>query len=285
LHDSDNDGVGDTTDLCPNDPAGAHPDPQRAGCPEADADTDGVFDRDDQCVTTPAGAHPDPERPGCPDADSDNDGVLDHDDQCRTVHSGPHPDASRPGCPLPDRDHDSVPDNTDHCPDQPGAPHPDPNRNGCPGLVRVEGGQVRILQQVFFATNSDRILPRSFPVLQAVADALRASPDIRRVAIEGHTDNQGDDARNLQLSDRRATSVMTWLTQHGIDAARLEAHGYGETRPLASNDTRPGRAQNRRVEFHIVDPAPASSAPPASAPSAAPASASPARSSSAVPLE
>jgi outer membrane protein OmpA-like peptidoglycan-associated protein len=270
LQDADHDGVGNATDLCPNVPAGEHADPQRAGCPAPDTDNDGVFDHEDQCVTTPAGAHPDPERAGCPDADTDNDGVLDHDDQCRTEHSGPHPDASRPGCPLPDRDHDSVPDATDHCPDQPGAPHPDANRNGCPGLVRVEGGQVRILQQVFFATNSDRILPRSYPVLQAVADALHASPDIRRVAIEGHTDNQGDDTRNLQLSDRRANSVMAWLTHHSIDPSRLEAHGYGETRPLASNDTRAGRAQNRRVEFHIVDPAPASAAP-ATAPSASPA--------------
>ncbi len=277
MRDADSDGVYDADDLCPSVPRGEHPDPERAGCPAPDSDGDGVFDHEDQCVTTPAGAHPDPERAGCPDGDVDNDQVLDHDDQCRTVHAGVHPDAARPGCPLPDRDNDSVPDPTDHCPDQPGAPSPDPVRNGCPGLVRVEGGQVRILQQVFFATNRETILPRSFPLLQAVADALTASPDIRRVEVEGHTDSVGNDAHNLDLSQRRANSVMAWLTQHGIVATRLEARGYGETHPIATNATGAGRAQNRRVEFHIVDPAPASAAPASAAPvSAAPASAAPA---------
>jgi outer membrane protein OmpA-like peptidoglycan-associated protein len=296
--DTDRDGVLDRDDLCVNEPAGAHPDPQRRGCPQPDTDADGVFDRDDQCVTTPAGAHPDPDRRGCPDADTDNDTVLDHDDQCRTEHAGIHPDPARPGCPLPDRDHDTVPDASDHCPDQFGAPSPDPNRNGCPGLVRVEEGRIRILTPVFFATNRDRILPRSFPVLNAVVDALRATPEMRRLAVEGHTDDVGDDARNLDLSQRRAASVMQYLVQHGVEATRLEAHGYGETRPVLPNTSRANRAANRRVEFRIVDPpqaAPASandgvvvpatapaaasttSATPPSTTSAAPASAAPAQ--------
>jgi outer membrane protein OmpA-like peptidoglycan-associated protein len=258
--DSDGDGVFDGDDLCIHVPAGPHPDPARPGCPLNDADNDGVFDNEDQCPTTPRGPHPDPDRPGCPDSDDDNDGVLNHADQCRTVHHGAHPDRARPGCPLPDRDRDSVPDAMDHCPDEPGAPHPDPIRNGCPGLVRVEGSQIRILQQLFFATNRDRILPRSYPLLQAVAHALEASPMIVRVAIEGHTDDVGDDARNLDLSQRRANSVMQWLISHGIDASRLEAHGYGETRPMlpvtASTPRRErsaARAQNRRVDFRIVE--------------------------------
>lgn len=254
--DSDRDGVLDPMDLCLNEPAGQHPDPERPGCPLRDSDNDGVFDHQDQCPTTPRGEHPDPERPGCPDGDDDNDTVLNHSDQCRTEPQGPSPDPARPGCPAPDRDGDTIPDPVDHCPDQPGAPHPDPNRHGCPGLVRVEPTQIRILQQVFFATNRDRILPRSYPVLQAVADALQAMPQIRRVSIEGHTDNVGNDQRNLDLSQRRAQSVMRWLIEHGIDPSRLEAHGYGETRPIQSNDTPAGRAANRRVEFRILDPAP-----------------------------
>jgi outer membrane protein OmpA-like peptidoglycan-associated protein len=131
--------------------------------------------------------------------------------------------------------------------------------------VRIENGQIRILNPVFFATNRDRILPRSFPVLDAVADALRVTPDIHRIAIEGHTDSVGNDARNLNLSERRAASVMAYLTQHGIEASRMEAHGYGETRPIQTNATPAGRAANRRVQFQIVDPAqtPAPSASPA----------------------
>ena len=259
--DTDRDGVIDPDDLCVNEPAGAHPDPARRGCPLADTDSDGVFDNADQCVTTPQGPHPDPSRAGCPDGDDDNDTVLNHVDQCPTTHQGVHPDPARPGCPQPDRDNDAIPDASDHCPDQPGAPSPDPKRNGCPGLVRIEGGQIRILNPVFFATNRDRILPRSFPVLDAVADALRVTPEIHRIAVEGHTDSVGNDARNLDLSERRAVSVVRYLTAHGIEAARLESHGYGETRPMQPNTTPAGRAANRRVQFQIVDPAQAPPAP------------------------
>jgi outer membrane protein OmpA-like peptidoglycan-associated protein len=260
--DTDHDGVLDPQDLCPTTPAGEHPDPARRGCPIGDADGDGVLDPQDQCVNEPAGEHPDPERAGCPDGDDDHDGVLNHADQCRTEPAGAHPDPARAGCPLRDRDGDTVLDDVDHCPDQPGAPNPDPNLNGCPGLVTISAGQIHISQQVFFNNNSDVILPRSFPVLQAVADALRASPQIHRVSVQGHTDDVGNDAANLTLSQRRSESVVHWLTEHQIEANRLEAHGFGETRPMTPltptmtpQARNAARAQNRRVEFVITDPA------------------------------
>jgi outer membrane protein OmpA-like peptidoglycan-associated protein len=207
-------------------------------------------------VTTPAGEHPDPERAGCPDGDDDTDLVLNHADACRTVPMGLHPDPARLGCPLADRDNDSVPDTVDHCPDRAGAPDPNPRRNGCPGLVLVEAGQVRILRPVLFATNRDRILRPSFRVLTAVVDALRAQPEIQRIGIEGHTDNVGSDDANMILSQHRAQAVATWLTQHGIEASRVDAHGYGASRPIVPNGTASGRAANRRVEFHILNPQP-----------------------------
>jgi outer membrane protein OmpA-like peptidoglycan-associated protein len=260
LGDRDRDGVLDQEDHCVDVPQGEHPNPERRGCPLADTDSDGVFDNEDQCVNEPQGEHPDPARRGCPDGDADSDGVLNGQDQCRDVPAGAHPDPARAGCPLPDRDGDTIVDPLDHCPDQPGAPHPDPNRNGCPGLVRVSGCQIQINSPVFFATNRDQILPRSFPVLQAVGDALRATPDIRRVSIEGHTDDVGDDARNMDLSNRRAASVQRWMVEHQVEAGRLEFHGFGETRPLRAvtglrgRAQRDARSQNRRVDFRIVDP-------------------------------
>ncbi len=261
--DTDHDGVLDPVDQCVTEPAGDHPDPARRGCPLRDTDHDTVLDPDDRCPTTPRGDHPDPERPGCPDGDDDNDTVLNHDDLCPQQHQTAMPDPARRGCPSPDRDHDGVPDATDHCPDQPGAPHPDPIRNGCPGLVRLDGNQIRIMTPVFFATNRDRILPRSIPVLTAVADVLRARPDIRRVSVEGHTDDVGVDQANMELSQRRADSVVRFLTEHTIAADRLEAHGFGETRALRSIDglrrraLTAARAENRRVEFRIIEtPAP-----------------------------
>jgi outer membrane protein OmpA-like peptidoglycan-associated protein len=141
----------------------------------------------------------------------------------------------------------------------------------------VDNGVIHINRPVFFATNRDTILPRSRQVLQAVADALGALPEIHRVSIEGHTDDVGDDAANLDLSQRRANSVMAWLVAHHVDAARLEAHGFGETRPLVPGHTTTDRSQNRRVEFHITDPAPqaASGPEPTEAPAPAPAPTTP----------
>ncbi|MBI5513076.1 MAG: OmpA family protein [Deltaproteobacteria bacterium] len=265
--DADGDGVYDDEDQCVQVPAGPTPDPARRGCPRPDADGDGVYDDEDQCVQVPAGPTPDAARRGCPDGDDDNDGVRNGLDQCRAVSSGLYPDPARLGCPLPDRDRDSVPEPPDACPDQPGAPSTDPQRNGCPGLVLVQAGLIRINQPVYFATAMDTILPTSDPVLTAVGEAMRAMPGIRRVAIEGHTDDVNDDAANLDLSNRRAASVLRWLTEHGIEATRLEAHGFGETRPvrqiagLRRRALREARALNRRVEFRIVDPAIAAPTP------------------------
>ena len=94
------------------------------------------------------------------------------------------------------------------------------------------------------------------PVMRALRDAMRASPFIRRISIEGHTDDRGTEEHNLDLSNRRAHSVMTWLVEQGVEPDRLEARGFGEGRPLIPEENRRARAVNRRVEFHILDPAP-----------------------------
>ena len=268
--DRDGDEVVDRDDLCPAEPRGAHPDPQRLGCPLGDRDGDGVLDPEDQCVDEAQGARPDPKKPGCPLKDRDGDGVLDSADACPEVPQGLVPDPARAGCPAGDRDGDTVPDPLDACPDQPGAPDRDAKKNGCPGLVSVKGGQLVIVKPVFFATNKDVILKKSFPVLQSVADALVASQQIKKVRVEGHTDNRGKPEKNLDLSARRARSVRTWLEAHGVAADRLTAEGYGQTRPIADNKREPGRAKNRRVDFVIIDPAQTEGA---SAPAAAPAGA------------
>jgi OOP family OmpA-OmpF porin len=274
LIDTDSDGVFDPDDQCVSEPQGSSPDPARRGCPLRDGDGDGVLDPDDQCVSEPQGANPDPARAGCPAGDRDGDGVFDHLDQCPEQSRLPFPDPARNGCPLPDADHDQVPEPPDACPGVAGVPSPDPARNGCPNTdVRIEGGQIRILQQVFFDTDRDTIKPRSNRVLSAVADVLRGAPHIRRVSVDGHTDNRADEAHNLDLSQRRAAAVVAWLVAHGVEAARLEPHGYGPSRPIDSNDTSNGRSRNRRVEFVIIDPPQAAAA---STPTAAPASPAPA---------
>lgn len=246
--DRDADGVADPDDVCIDVPKGAVPDAERAGCP-ADRDQDGVIDESDACADLPMGRFPDAARHGCP-ADRDGDTVLDEVDVCVDVPQGPHPDAARQGCPS-DRDHDSVSDEDDACPDEVGAPDPDPKRNGCPGLVEVKDGAIVILKPVYFASNDDRILSKSFPVLDAVANAIASLPTGRTIGVEGHTDDRGALDHNMDLSARRAQSVVVYLVDKGIDEARLRPEGFGPTRPVDTNDTSTGSANNRRVEFLV----------------------------------
>ncbi|MEZ4411594.1 MAG: OmpA family protein [Gemmatimonadales bacterium] len=112
----------------------------------------------------------------------------------------------------------------------------------------VEEGRVST-QGVLFATNSARIRPESTPTLLEIGMMLQGNPELR-IAIEGHTDSDGTTEFNQDLSERRAQAVMAYLvTEMNIDAARLEAMGFGETKPVASNDTPEGKAQNRRVDL------------------------------------
>jgi OOP family OmpA-OmpF porin len=254
--DRDRDGVIDRLDICPDTPKGERPDPdaKRLGCPAGDRDKDGVLDPDDLCIDVPKGDKPDPTKLGCPAGDKDKDGVLDPDDLCVDVPKGDKPDPAKNGCPAGDRDKDLVVDHEDACPDQAGAPDPDPKKNGCPGTTVITGGQIKIIEPVFFATNKDVILKRSFPVLEAVANSLKGAPSIKKVQVEGHTDNRGKPDYNRALSSRRAASVVRFLVEKGIDQNRLQSAGFGPDKPIADNKSAKGREQNRRVDFVIIDP-------------------------------
>jgi outer membrane protein OmpA-like peptidoglycan-associated protein len=154
-----------------------------------------------------------------------------------------------------DRDHDGVPDEVDACPDEPGELDSDPEKIGCPRYIRrVKGSnEIEVLKRIEFEFDKSTILPVSYPILDEMVSLLVANPTIKKMSIEGHTDNQGTAEYNQRLSDDRAHSVMQYLIKKGIDAGRLEAKGFGLTRPRASNDTDAGRQQNRRVEFHITE--------------------------------
>lgn len=254
LGDRDHDGVLDPDDLCPSEPMGELPDAARRGCPLGDRDHDQVPDRDDLCPDQHKGKTPDPARLGCPIMDRDGDGVLDPDDLCPDEPMGTQPDATRLGCPLHDRDGDKVPDGEDACPDTAGVASANPKLNGCP-LSEVKDGKIIIVAPVFFATDKDVILQESNPVLQSVADTLQKSLEIKKILIEGHTDNRGSRNYNIGLSTRRAKSVMNWLIESGgVSPSRLQAKGFGPDRPIANNNVPEGRERNRRVEFVILDP-------------------------------
>jgi outer membrane protein OmpA-like peptidoglycan-associated protein len=168
--------------------------------------------------------------------------------------AAPPPPAPPPPPPPPpgDRDHDGVVDPEDACPDVPGPRNDDPVRNGCP-IVRIEGGQIRIREQVKFKTDSAVILKESDYILQGVVKILKETPEIKKMRVEGHTDTQGKPAHNKRLSQKRAASVVKWLVKHGVAKKRLTSAGFGQDRPIATNQTEDGRRENRRVELHIVD--------------------------------
>ncbi len=258
--DRDGDGIVDAEDACPAEAGVRTADPKTNGCPPpADRDKDGIVDAEDACPEAAGPRSDDPAKNGCPPpADRDKDGIVDAEDACPDVPGKKTGDPATNGC--ADRDGDGVFDPVDACPDVPGIQDPDRAKNGCP-LARVEREQIRILQQVKFKTGSAEILPESHEVLAAVVKVLAEHPEIKKVRVEGHTDNVGGAAFNKRLSQRRAASVVKHLVGSGIDKGRLVARGVGLEAPIAPNDTDEGRRENRRVEFHIVDPPPAAARP------------------------
>ncbi|NLA23530.1 MAG: OmpA family protein, partial [Bacteroidales bacterium] len=233
LKDSDGDGVADKFDKCPDTPKGIAVDEN--GCPH-DRDGDGVPDYLDECPDV-AGLVA---LNGCPDRDGD--GIPDHLDECPDVAGL----AEFNGC--PDRDGDGIPDHLDRCPDVPGIPE---NR-GCPE-VKEETKKVfeQALTGIQFETGKDVIKRASFPILDKVVKVMEENPEYS-LNICGHTDNIGNPDKNMDLSDRRAKSVKQYLIDKGIEEKRMNAEGFGDTKPVEDNKTSQGRAKNRRVEFKVL---------------------------------
>ena len=127
-----------------------------------------------------------------------------------------------------------------------------------PGPMRVvlTESSIKITDKVQFETGKSEILPVSFGLLDEVAGVLKENPQIKQLQVEGHTDSTGSAAINRKLSQARAESVMKYLKDHGIEAKRMVAKGFGPDKPLADNGTDEGKEQNRRVEFNILKQGP-----------------------------
>ncbi|MBA3452278.1 MAG: OmpA family protein, partial [Deltaproteobacteria bacterium] len=217
------------------------------GCPDTlpDTDADGLDDTKDKCPAEAEDKDGFQDEDGCPDADNDADGTMDGADRC-PMEAGP---AENAGCPDTDSDGDGVVDRLDNCPQEAGAK----DNQGCKKkqLVVITKDQLKILDQVYFKTNSANLNKRSNRLLDNMAFVLKAHPEIVRVRVEGHTDDVGNDAKNQILSQARAESVVAYLVNAGVDAGRLEAVGHGEGKPLVEGKSKKARAVNRRVEFNI----------------------------------
>lgn len=231
--DRDNDGVLDADDKCPDTPGLA----ALMGCP--DRDGDGIADGDDKCPDV-AGLG---KYQGCPIPDTDGDGINDEMDKCPTDKGF----ARYQGCPIPDTDADGVNDEEDKCPSRPGPA----SNQGCPVIAKEVVDRINIAaKNIFFATGSTKLLPKSFKSLDEVATLLKADESLL-INIDGHTDTTGKREKNLVLSEGRANSVKAYLLSKGITENRMTATGYGPDKAIASNKTAAGRAKNRRVEMNV----------------------------------
>ncbi|MCO4768500.1 MAG: OmpA family protein [Deltaproteobacteria bacterium] len=252
--DNDNDGVADADDQCPDEPEDQDGWIDNDGCPDTDNDGDGVLDADDQCPNEAEDIDSFADDDGCPE-DNDEDGVPDDKDQCPDEAEDQDGFEDADGCPDPDNDGDGVLDADDVCPDQPENINGEKDEDGCPDDVRaiVKGEKIVILDRVFFVTGKDTIIKKSFPVLNAVAQTLVDTPLITKVQVDGHTDARGEEESNQALSEQRAQAVVKYLVGKGVDAGRLTAKGFGESKPIDSNETDEGMQNNRRVEFNILE--------------------------------
>ncbi len=245
--DSDGDGFLDPNDACPTQP-GMAPN----GCPApvaapVDSDKDGIPDPSDPCpAEAEDGAQPAPSD-GCPNKDPDNDGFLAPSDKCPT-EKGVAPD----GCPIKDKDGDGVLDEVDKCPDQPETKNGFQDADGCPDELPKEVAKFAgVIKGIQFDFGKATIRKESNKVLDDAIKVLKQYGELRMM-ISGHTDNVGDPAKNIELSQQRAASVKEYMVGKGIDAGRLETRGAGPNEPVADNATDKGRQENRRIEFKLL---------------------------------
>jgi outer membrane protein OmpA-like peptidoglycan-associated protein len=230
--DRDDDNVSDLNDKCPEVPGVA----RFSGCP--DTDNDGTEDAKDKCPNL-AGIDL---FEGCPDTDSD--GVQDANDKCPNTIAGIKVDET--GCPA-DTDGDGVIDEIDRCPTTSG----NGTANGCPEVREEVKKRLNFATRgIYFETGKAILKSNSYAMLNEIISIMEEYTDYS-LRISGFTDSQGSEATNLRLSQARVDAVKSYLIRNSVNEDRIEATGYGEARPIASNATATGRAQNRRVELEL----------------------------------
>ncbi|HEX6836860.1 MAG TPA: OmpA family protein, partial [Polyangia bacterium] len=254
--DGDGDGIPDAQDLCPNEPEDRDGFDDDDGCPDPDNDQDGVPDGVDRCPEEPEDKDGFQDDDGCPDLDNDGDGIPDVQDKCPNDAEDKDGFQDEDGCPDLDNDGDGIADAADKCPNEPETRNGVDDEDGCPdsgGQVTIGAGRIELPDNIFFDSGRTTVAARSEALLDRVADKLNANQKVRRVRIQGHTDDVGSAKKNLELSQARAEAVRDYLIRKRVEPERLQAVGYGDTRPLDRRRTPEARAKNRRVELIIVE--------------------------------
>lgn len=272
--DTDMDGILDKYDLDKLNPEDFDGFQDGDGAPEADNDGDGIADALDKCpgtdqtvadgIDTKEDFDGFQDDDGCPDPDNDSDGILDAKDAAPNQAEDMDGFQDKDGAPDLDNDGDGIVDSKDKCPgtDETVAKGIDTketfndyeDHDGCPDKkpeIAVEAGKALVLEGVNFASGSAKLTAGSQITLDKVVRTLKENPDIE-VEIRGYTDNTGNYEKNVKLSQARADAVKVYLIENGIDAARIKTKGFGPEDPIAPNDTKEGRAKNRRIEFFRI---------------------------------
>jgi len=222
---------------------------------KTDTDQDGVVDRFERCIDRPEDADGFQDDDGCPDTDNDGDGVLDTDDACVNVMEDLDDFQDDDGCPDPDNDGDGVLDRLDRCGDEQETINDYLDEDGCadhpPMNVRLTSTRIVLNRPLVFTLGRATLLLESKAVLGDVFQVLMDAPHLR-IRVEGHTDSQGNEDINVSLSQARAEAVVRHLLELRVDKSRMEAIGFGASRPMDTNKTQTGRSNNRRVELHII---------------------------------
>ena len=254
ITDRDGDGLTGPADLCPELAEDFDGFEDNDGCPESDNDGDGLADAVDACPSEAEDKDGFKDDDGCPEDDNDGDGLADGKDKCPDQAEDKDGYKDEDGCPDLDNDGDGIPDTVDQCPVKAETANGFRDEDGCPDQAPkyvFKKDVPLILYSIEFKSGSDILLDESSTILDDLASSLQTQDDLR-VRVEGHTDDQGNDSKNLELSQRRALRVVNALVERGIDKRRLTYEGYGESRPLVPNKDTDSRAKNRRVEFLVV---------------------------------
>jgi outer membrane protein OmpA-like peptidoglycan-associated protein len=256
--DNDRDLILDVDDDCPNVPEDRDGDRDEDGCPDgegADRDGDTILDDVDGCPDDPEDLDDFQDEEGCPDVDNDEDDVLDVDDLCPLDPEDRDGFEDVNGCPDPDNDEDHILDVDDECPNDPEKYNGKDDEDGCPdqGIIVETGKGFELMKPIFFETDSAEIKPESFDILDAIVAAVTHGHHIVRMQVAGHADERAPNDYNIQLTWERATMVVKYLVDHGVDGAILSAAGYGEECPVDKGHGPAAWDKNRRVEFKILE--------------------------------
>ena len=253
--DRDGDGIPDSRDKCPDQPEDKDMFQDEDGCPDPDNDGDGIPDDKDKCPLDAEDKDGFQDEDGCPDLDNDGDGIPDARDKCPNEPEDKDGFQDLDGCPDPDNDGDGIPDVKDKCPNEPETINGFQDEDGCPdkgdSLVVLSPDRLELLESIQF--QRDKLAKASNNLLGQIGATLRAHSEIVRVRVTVHVQPTASTDKDQMISDARAKLIRDWLVQYGIDAKRVEARGFGGTKPLVSPEQRGAAAINDRVELIILE--------------------------------